>query len=505
MWLIPGLLAAAAPLMRPASPLQVTSVRFWSEEAGTRVVIETTGTFVYRTERLTEPDRVFFDIPARPRMVTRGMHRIAVGDKLLKQIRIAETAPGLTRVVLDLEPGTQHTASLLSKPDRLVVELRGPKSTAKPAIEKPPVSRAEPPKVEPPKSAPPKVESPRKVEEPPKKVEAAKSEPARKDHPAREPVTKEPAKKELAKKDPPRRLEPVEVARLDPPSAELAEPVPVRTESKPSFSRTIEPRPEVKPEVPAAPPAKPARRVTGGGMTMTRALGLKTGRIVIDPGHGGHDPGTSGPGGLLEKDLVLDVALRVGALIEDRLGAEVVYTRSDDTFIPLEGRVELANENKADLFLSIHANSSQYPSVTGVETYYLNLTTNREALDLASRENASSRRNLHDLTDLIQKIARNDKIVESREFAQKMQASLFTVAKQNPNAKNRGVKRAPLVVLLGAMMPSVLAEIGFVSNPRDEAQLKKPEQRQKIAEALYRGLARYAETLSHFQVARAKD
>ncbi len=235
----------------------------------------------------------------------------------------------------------------------------------------------------------------------------------------------------------------------------------------------------------------------------TRVLGLKLGRVVIDPGHGGHDAGTHGPSGLLEKDVVLDVAQRLGKLLEERLGSEVIYTRSDDTFIPLEQRTQIANEHKADLFLSIHANSSPFRYVAGVETYYLNFTTSKTALDVATRENASSQRTVFELKDLLQKIALKDKIDESREFATRIESALYGLSsRSNTTAKNRGVKKAPFVVLIGAQMPSVLAEIGFLTNTRDEALLKKPEHRQKIAEALYKGIASYADTLSHFQVAK---
>ena len=228
--------------------------------------------------------------------------------------------------------------------------------------------------------------------------------------------------------------------------------------------------------------------------------------MVIDPGHGGHDQGTEGPNGLLEKDLVLDVAQRVGKLIEEQMGAEVIYTRTDDTFVPLEGRTALANEKKADLFLSIHANSSPVPRISGVETYYLNFTNSQDALDVASRENASSQKSIFDLQDIIQKITLHDKAEESHEFATRVQASMYAFSARNfPGTRNRGVKKAPFVVLIGANMPSILAEIGFLSNAREEALLKKSDYRQRLAEALFRGLQRYAESLSHFQVAQAKD
>jgi N-acetylmuramoyl-L-alanine amidase len=236
---------------------------------------------------------------------------------------------------------------------------------------------------------------------------------------------------------------------------------------------------------------------------MIRVLGLKVGRIVLDAGHGGHDTGTTGPEGLREKDLVLDIAHRLGALIEERMGSEVIYTRSDDTFIPLERRTEIANEAKADLFLSIHANSSAMRSAAGVETYYLNFTTSRSALDVAARENSGSQETIFELQDLLQKIALKDKVEESRDFAARVQSSLFALsAKTNVRAKDRGVKKAPFVVLIGATMPSVLAEIGFISNVQDERAMRRPEYRDRIAEALYKGLSGYASTLSHFQVAQ---
>jgi N-acetylmuramoyl-L-alanine amidase len=186
------------------------------------------------------------------------------------------------------------------------------------------------------------------------------------------------------------------------------------------------------------------------------------------------------------------------------MGAEVVLTRSDDTFIPLQERTAIANERKADLFLSIHANSSPAPSVAGTETFFLNFTTSAGALDVAARENAGSEKSVGELKDLIQSITMNEKIAESETFAQSIQNSIYAqAAKSNVAARNRGVKRAPFVVLIGAGMPSVLAEIGFLSNPRDEANLGKPEYREKIAEALYKGLAQYARSLSHFEVTAA--
>jgi N-acetylmuramoyl-L-alanine amidase len=286
------------------------------------------------------------------------------------------------------------------------------------------------------------------------------------------------------------------------PKVELPAPpatLPASTAALPASPAVALPAPPAGPiEIPKA-----AKHTSAGKNSLTRALGLKIGRIVIDAGHGGHDQGTEGPKGLQEKELVLDVALRLGKLVEDRMGAEVIYTRSDDTFVPLDQRTALANEKKADLFLSIHANSSPYPRIAGIETFYLNFSDSKEALDVAARENASSQKSIFELQDIIQKITQHDKAEESKEFASRVQAALYAFSAHNvPGEKNRGVKKAPFVVLIGASMPSVLAEIGFLSNPREEALLKKPDYRQKLAEALYRGVTRYSDGLSHFQVAQ---
>jgi len=245
-----------------------------------------------------------------------------------------------------------------------------------------------------------------------------------------------------------------------------------------------------------------AQPTSNGERSLVRALGLKIGRIVVDAGHGGHDTGTVGPNGVTEKDLVLDVSLRLGKLLEKRLGAEVTYTRDDDSFIPLETRTAIANQNQADLFISVHANSSRDLSARGVETYYLNFSSSADALEVAARENAVSDKSIHELQDLVKKIALKDKIEESREFAADVQQSLYSgLSSRNAGLRNRGVKKAPFIVLIGANMPSILAEISFVSNPSDARKLQTPEYRQRIAESLYRGIAKYASGLSGVKVA----
>jgi N-acetylmuramoyl-L-alanine amidase len=447
-------------------PHSVTAVRHWSLGGVTRIAVEVSGEFQYRSDRLQNPDRVYYDIlGARPNFDNKRLYTEDLGDAFVKRIRVAETLPGVTRVVLDLDAGVEATASVLSSPDRLIIELRG----GAPAT----VSTT------PPVTVPPSVAAP--VPGPVKPAPVPIAAPA------------QPPPIENA-----RPVKPVAV-----PAATPAQAPPIETAGPGPAKSGLVKADTVKPD--AAPPvevARPARRTSAGGTSLVRALGLKLQRVVIDPGHGGHDEGTQGPKGLLEKDLVLDVATRLGKLIEDRMGAEVIYTRTDDTFVPLEGRTALANDKKADLFLSIHANSSPIPRVTGVETYYLNFTDSKDALDVASRENASAQKSVFELRDIIERISAHDKAEESRDFASRIQTALFAFSSKTFSAeRNRGVRKAPFVVLIGANMPSVLVEIGFLSNPREEMLLIKPDYRQKLAEALFRGLTKYAEGLSHFQVA----
>jgi N-acetylmuramoyl-L-alanine amidase len=247
----------------------------------------------------------------------------------------------------------------------------------------------------------------------------------------------------------------------------------------------------------------PAKSTNNGKTSLVRSLGLKLSRVVIDAGHGGHDTGSIGPAGYTEKELVLDVAKRLKALIEAELGSEVLMTRQDDSFVPLESRTSIANDQQADLFISIHANSSRVRSVRGVETYYLSFTSySREALETASRENAASELSIHELQDVVKKIMLQDKVDESRELAQHVGRAL---AARKGAGMDRGVKQAPFVVLIGANMPSVLAEICFISNPQDEKQVRNPATRQAIAESLFEGVRSYAESRSGTKTAKTQE
>jgi N-acetylmuramoyl-L-alanine amidase len=495
---------------------KVTAVRFWSLGDVTRIAIEVSSDFTFKYNHLSDPERLFFDIHgARPDLTSgarNGAHTIAVADALVEQIRVAETQPEVTRIVLDLAQTTSVTTSQLSNPNRLMIELRSKDRPMPPA--RPSVTGGKDLTVTGDKGTFPA------------QPIWAKAAPA--------PVTPKPdvsklgveskpdvvSKSDVESKPEPRKFVPPPVQprrepKVAPVVAEVDAPARIAGMSKParlpSFTaalpRELPPPPETAPAATfptAAPPVvRQSTPATRGDRSLTRALGLKLERVVIDAGHGGNDVGTHGPSGYYEKDLTLDVAQRLGALISERMGSEVVYTRSDDTYVGLEERTQIANQRKADLFLSIHANSSPYRAAAGVETYVLNFTTSKTALQLAARENATSDRSIHELHSLLEKIALKDKIDESREFAAKLQTSLSVVSKSSTQgAKNRGIKSAPFVVLIGAEMPSVLAEIGFLTNSSEEVLLRKPEYRQKIAEALYKGISSYADTLSRVDVAR---
>jgi N-acetylmuramoyl-L-alanine amidase len=249
-------------------------------------------------------------------------------------------------------------------------------------------------------------------------------------------------------------------------------------------------------EVPAnlAPPTAPSAN-SNGQFSLSRQLGLGVSRVVIDAGHGGHDPGARAHG-LAEAELVLDVAQRLSRLLEKQPGVEVVMTRDRDAFIALEERTAIANRAGADLFLSIHANAARNARARGVETYFLNFAQNAEAEAIAARENAGSSRTMHNLPDIVKAIALNNKINESRDFAAMVQRSMVRrLSARNRQLKDLGVKQAPFVVLIGAVMPSVLAEISFVTNKQEALLLKTAAYRQHIAEALLDAVLRYQKSL----------
>jgi N-acetylmuramoyl-L-alanine amidase len=452
---------------------RVRRIRAAANGDATRVTIDLEDSVQYASGRIANPDRIFFDLHAARLTPEVARGNIHYDGSLLTAVRVAQNHDGVVRVVLDVNGVKDYTASLTNNPSQLLIDLYGNSPAA------PPVRNAKGKKTQP-ADAGALDASAAAVEGSAGDVDSGSGQPATNSKSAINATINGGANNGSSGGS-----NSSAIARNSQPSAKNGKSKSVKataTGAKPDLIR----------------PASAPQPTRDGQSTLTRALGLKIGRIVIDAGHGGHDTGTIGPTGLMEKDLCLDVALRLGKIIEQRLpGADVVYTRSDDTFVPLEERTNIANQAKADLFISIHANSSRDHAARGIETYYLNMKGSAEAMEVAARENATAQGGVHELQDLVMKIARTEKIDESKELAEDIQDSLANrIQKTSKPVKNRGVRKAPFVVLIGADMPSILTEISFLSNPADEQMLKKPEQRQKVAEGLYQGVASYLESMN---------
>jgi N-acetylmuramoyl-L-alanine amidase len=505
---------------------QVSRIRTWNAETYTRIVIDVGSKVKYQAARISAPDRIYFDIEGA-KLGSALLHRPIDVDSggFLKTLRVAQNQSGVVRVVLEVNRVTDYSVFLLPDPYRLVVDVYGTSAAAEAAArniapppgpttaDQPPVKPQKPAKETVAKASPKATDKSTAKSAPTPSADASAVQAQGKSAPAPAGSADATAETESAPTKATNNSDknsqkataasstkavtardgetdgPTMSAAASPVDAETS-PLPARPASPKKLSRSAKSAHDQAEEL--GPPPTP-ELTRDGQHSLTRALGLKIGRIVIDAGHGGHDTGTIGPSGLMEKDLCLDVALRLGKIIQQRLpSAEVVFTRDDDTFIPLERRTEIANEAKADLFISVHANSSQDHQARGIETYYLNFTGSSDAMEVASRENALSENGVHDLQDIVTKIARNEKIEESRDLATMIQDSLSKRMENiNRGERNRGVRKAPFVVLIGADMPSVLAEISFLSNPSDEQWLKKPENRQRVADGLYRGIETY--------------
>jgi len=500
---------------KAAMPL-VTGIRYWSTPDYTRVAIDLEAEVKYEAGRVPNPDRIFFDLHDTKLASALVGKSFDVSDGFLRKIRVAQFQKDMARVVLDVDDVSDYSAFLLPNPYRLIIDIHGrnpQKTTA--------VAKAEAP-----------VKKPAEETAKPKEAAAAQKTAGETSKPAAAGATKASAKAATTTTDTTSKE-----SAPNPASAKTAtkagkgadnksadenttgkgdangidanqeQRATQRPTSKPTFQAVAPRAPEKQQRKSTTAEAHIAQPTADGERSLIRALGLKIGRIVVDAGHGGHDTGTIASNGLMEKDLVLDVARRLGRLLQARLGAEVIYTRDDDSFVPLETRTAIANQQQADLFISIHANSSADRRARGVETYYLNFTSSADALEVAARENAVSEKSIHELQDLVKKIALRDKIEESREFATNVQTSLYqNLSVRDRGLRDRGVRKAPFIVLIGANMPSILAEISFVSNPTDARKLQTPEYRQKIADALYKGVTKYVSGLSGLKLAaRGKD
>jgi N-acetylmuramoyl-L-alanine amidase len=409
-----------------------------------RITIELDAEVSYHDERLPNPTRVFLDLPstrAEPALIDRTL-RFDVDNDIVRQVRIGRHPDNTTRVVLDAAGVSSYSVYPMYNPYRLVIDcIREPEPTLAAAARSDPGGLPDPP-------VPPGPGVPTPM--------PAGNGPAT----GPMPVTPPPA------------------ARIAAAPLPAADPLPAPTAT-------------------SAPP-----RNVGGGYSLARQLGLSVSRIVIDPGHGGHDPGATGRS-ISEAELVLDVALRVEKLLQSVPGTEVILTRRTDAFVPLQERTAIANREGADLFLSIHANASENPSARGVETYFLNFATNMGAASVAARENAASGQAMGALPDFLKAIALHNKLDESRDFATEVQRAIVErLRKSNRALKDLGVKQAPFVVLIGAAMPSVLAEISFVTNEQEARLLRGSAYRQRIAEALVSAIQKYQTSLKNVAVAK---
>jgi N-acetylmuramoyl-L-alanine amidase len=418
----------------PATPAEagllpkVTGIRHWSSAESSTVVIDMQDQVQYEAHRLPNPDRIYFDLHDTALAASFSSRTIPVNDALLQRVRVAQPMAGVTRVVLETNGASDFSVSLEPNPYRLVVEVRkaGTKPHARATVDLfTPVDRS------------------------PSEQSATKAPPA--DQIAGDQKTPNQSS-----------LNPISLKQIP------LNPIPQTSGAISDDKRSA--------------PSKPLY----AGETLTPIHPPKL-RVVLDAGHGGWDLGTVGRKGLLEKNLVLDIVERLGHLVESRLGADVIYTRKDDSYLSLEKRAEIANLAKASLFLSVHANYSDYPSARGVETYYTNTYSSVKARPEQADEPAAGAQTINWTNVDIR-----EKVHESRQVARSVQRALYAMlAANNPGLRNRGVKEAQYVVLTGTSMPAILAEVSFVSSPTDENNLQSSTYRQQIAEALYTGIARY--------------
>ncbi len=461
--------------------VQIYGVRFWSGENSTRVVIDLDHKVEIKQDRLQSPPRLFVDLIGtrlHPNLVGKTF---PVGNAFLKQIRIGVNRENVVRVVIDFGEASSHNVFFLADPERLVIDVRGegPKGQRVAGSETRAGASPTPP-LSPVGSPTPEVMEDVEVRQPvPVLPEPSPTEPE--PEPSATPVEAP---------------SPVATVRPTP----RVEPTPA-----PTPAATPTPRPTATPILPASTSGAPTKN-RDGSYSLARQLGLGARRIALDAGHGGHDPGAIGRGGTQEKDITLAIVLKLEKLLRTELGADVVMTRDTDVFIPLEERTAIANSSGADLFLSVHINSARNSAGRGLETYYLSFAKNAAAEELAARENAISQATMKDLNNLVKAITTNSKIDESRDFAGLIQRNnVEGLSPSFPGVLDRGVHTAPFYVLIGANMPSILTEVGFISNPEEERWLKSEEYQHKLAQALLEGVRTYLAQLNRTQATKLGD
>jgi N-acetylmuramoyl-L-alanine amidase len=445
---------------------------------GMRITIEMDAETTFRAERLENPRRVFFDLKGTRPVPSLLDATLRFNDDIVREIRLGRHPQTTTRIVFDMAGVDSYSVFTLYSPYRLVIDFK-PQTGTDANLK---------PETDPDKGG---LQAGTERNRPQKDTAAHRAGPQTNTDTHRAVKIRkdtEHAVSEAAEGEASSVIVPsLSTAPLPPPGAAK---IPALPAPEPPV------KPVSRPVVASAPipPALPSAN-SDGKFSIARQLGLGVSRIVIDAGHGGHDPGAQS-NGVSESELTLDVAARLGRLLEKEPGVDVVMTRDTDVFIPLEERTAIANREGADLFLSIHANASRNPRARGVETYFLNFASNPDAEAVAARENSSSGRAMHSLPDIVRAIALNNKIDESRDFADMVQHSMVNrLSTRNKQLKDLGVKQAPFVVLIGAAMPSVLAEISFVTNKPEGQLLKSSAYRQQIAEALLDAVVRYQQSL----------
>lgn len=478
----PALPTGGSQFERTGAPrngqVQIYGVRFWSGESSTRVVIDLDRKVAITQSRLQDPPRLFVDLMGtrlHPNLVGKTF---PVGNAFLKQIRIGVNRENVVRVVIDFGEASSHDVFFLADPERMVIDVRGERQKPARVAGSEPRTAAAPGPGERPSPTPP-------VQEVMESVEVNQQLP----------VLPEPTPSEEEIGAPTPAPTPRPTSRVEPAPTPTPPPVPAATPA---------PRPTATP--PSGSAGGSPVRNRDGSYSLARQLGLGARRICLDAGHGGHDPGAIGRGGTQEKDITLAIVLKLEKLLRTELGADVVMTRDTDVFIPLEERTAIANSSGADLFLSVHINSARTPAGRGLETYYLSFAKNAAAEELAARENAISQATMKDLNNLVKAITTNSKIDESRDFAGLIQRfNVEGLQRDFEGLLDRGVHTAPFYVLIGANMPSILTEVGFISNPEEERWLRSEEYQQKLAESLLEGVRSYLGQLNRSQSTKLGD
>lgn len=448
--------------------VNVLPVKYWSSDDYARVVIRSSAPVHYSARLLKKNNnhsrRLFIDF-AQSYIDPKFTAPVPIRDGLLRRIRTSQFNATTVRVVLDMQSISNYKIFSLNDPFRVIVDMHGRQKKVVRAKKRYRVAPKPKPKPIAEKKVPPVTTT----------VEVA---------PEVAPETAPAAAKG----------EKQAVAEIVPGNKAAGEKE--KREQQPGISGTENPPLVVlkdQKKRPAGTAAAENPEVGESKLSLALQLGLGVHRIVIDPGHGGKDPGAMAFG-LKEKNIVLKVARETAARLREKYHYEVILTRDRDVFLPLEERIAIANTKKADLFVSIHVNAHPSPAVRGIETFYLNLATNTEAMRVAARENATSTHNISDLQDILSDLMQNSKIQESSRLAEYVQNSLVSGLDEDQyKIKNLGVKQAPFYVLIGAEMPAILTEISFISNPENAAHLRQGKYLRDIADQIAAGIAGYVE------------